>query len=78
MAKEITFKSKDGVEVSYSLKQIILKGETVIKFPKGERWSDGATKTYVYGEANINQLPDAIIQQIGELFIPKEIEQAEQ
>ena len=42
MAKNILLKSKDGVEVSFALTQIILKGETTIKFPSGENWSDGA------------------------------------
>lgn len=74
MAKEIIFKTKDGVEVSFDLKQIILKGETIIKFPSGVRWSDGATKQYVYGETYIRQLPDAIINQIGDVLIPKDIE----
>lgn len=63
-------KSKDGVEVSFALTQIILKGETIIKFPSGENWSDGAAKTYVYGESYIAQIPDAMLAQIAALLMP--------
>lgn len=70
MAKKILMKSKDGVEVSFALTQIILKGETSIKFPSGEEWSDGAAKTYVYGESYIAQIPDAMLAQIAALLMP--------
>lgn len=70
MAKNILMKSKDGVEVSFALTQIILKGETSIKFPSGEEWSDGAAKTYVYGESYIAQIPDAMLAQIATLLMP--------
>lgn len=70
MAKNILMKSKDGVEVSFALTQIILKGETSIKFPSGENWSDGAAKTYVYGESYIAQIPDAMLAQIAALLMP--------
>lgn len=70
MAKNILMKSKDGVEVSFALTQIILKGETIIKFPSGENWSDGAAKTYVYGESYIAQIPDAMLAQIAALLMP--------
>lgn len=70
MAKNILMKSKDGVEVSFSLTQIILKGETSIKFPSGENWSDGAAKTYVYGESYIAQIPDAMLAQVAALLMP--------
>ena len=63
-------KSKDGVEVSFALTQIILKGETSIKFPSGEEWSDGAAKTYVYGESYIAQIPDEMLAQIAALLMP--------
>ena len=70
MAKNILLKSKDGVEVSFALTQIILKGETTIKFPSGENWSDGAAKSYVYGESYIAQIPDAVLAQIAALLMP--------
>lgn len=70
MAKNILLKSKDGVEVSFALTQITLKGETIIKFPSGENWSDGAAKTYVYGESYIAQIPDAMLAQIAALLMP--------
>lgn len=70
MAKYILMKSKDGVEVSFALTQITLKGETIIKFPSGENWSDGAAKTYVYGESYIAQIPDAMLAQIAALLMP--------
>lgn len=70
MAKKILMKSKDGVEVSFALTQIILKGETSIKFPSGEEWSDGAAKTYVYGESYIAQIPDEMLAQIAALLMP--------
>lgn len=70
MSKNILLKSKDGVEVSFALTQIILKGETTIKFPSGENWSDGAAKSYVYGESYIAQIPDAMLAQIAALLMP--------
>lgn len=70
MSKNILLKSKDGVEVSFALTQIVLKGETNIKFPSGENWSDGAAKTYVYGESYIAQIPDAMLAQIAALLMP--------
>ena len=70
MAKNILMKSKDGVEVSFALTQIILKGETTIKFPDAEEWSDGAAKTYVYGDSYIAQIPDAMLAQIAALLMP--------
>lgn len=70
MAKNILLKSKDGVEISFALTQITLKGETIIKFPSGEEWSDGAAKTYVYGESYIAQIPDVMLAQIAALLMP--------
>lgn len=70
MAKNILLKSKDGVEVSFALTQIVLKGETNIKFPSGENWSDGAAKSYVYGDSYIAQIPDAMLAQIAALLMP--------
>lgn len=70
MAKKILLKSKDGVEVSFALTQIILKGETTIKFPDAEEWSDGASKTYVYGDSYIAKIPDEMLAQIAALLMP--------
>lgn len=70
MAKNILLKSKDGVEVSFTLTQIILKGETTTKFPSGEEWSDGAAKTYVYGDSYIAKIPDEMFAQIAALLMP--------
>lgn len=68
--KQIILKSKDGVQVAFSLTQITLKGETVITYPDGEKWSDGAAKTYVYGESYIAKIPDELIGQIAALLMP--------
>ena len=70
MSKNILLKSKDGVEVSFALTQITLKGETTIKFPSGGSWSDGAAKTYVYGEGYIDKIPDEMLAQIASLLMP--------
>ena len=78
MAKEIIFKTKEGVTVSFSLKQIILKGENVITFPSGERWSTGTSQPYVYGESQIAMIPDEMMQALGDLLIPKDIEVVEE
>lgn len=74
MAKEILIKNKEGVNVYFALKEITLKGETIMEFPSGDKWSDGLSKPYVYGESYIDQLPDAIVSQIAALLIPAEIE----
>lgn len=74
MAKEILIKSNEGVNVYFALKEISLKGETVVEFPSGHKWSDGLSKPYVYGESYVDQLPDAIVSQIAALLIPAEIE----
>lgn len=70
MAKNILLKSKDGVEVSFTLTQIILKGETTTKFPSGEEWSDGAAKTYIYGDSYISKIPDEMFAQIAAYLMP--------
>lgn len=74
MAKEILIKSNEGVNVYFALKEISLKGETVVEFPSGHKWSDGLSKPYVYGESYVDKLPDAIVSQIAALLIPAEIE----
>lgn len=78
MAKQILIKSKEGVEISFALKEITLKGECITKFPSGDEWSDGLSKPYVYGESYVDQLPDEVVSQIASLFIPAEIEEQPQ
>lgn len=78
MSKQILIKSKEGVNVYFALKEITLKGETVVEFPSGGKWSDGLSKPYVYGESYIDQLPDAIVSQIAALLIPADIEEEEE
>lgn len=70
MAKKILLKSKDGVEVSFALTQIILKGETTIRFPDAEEWSDGASKTYVYGDSYIAKIPDELFAEVAAALMP--------
>ena len=78
MAKQILIKAKEGVEISFALKEITLKGECITKFPSGDEWSDGLSKPYVYGESYVDQLPDEVVSQIAALFIPAEIEEQPQ
>lgn len=78
MSKQILIKSKEGVNVYFALKEITLKGETVVEFPSGVKWSDGLSKPYVYGESYIDQLPDAIVSQIAALLIPADIEEEDE
>lgn len=78
MSKQILIKSKEGVNVYFALKEITLKGETVVEFPSGDKWSDGLSKPYVYGESYIDQLPDAIVSQIAALLIPADIEEEDE
>lgn len=74
MAKEILIKSKEGVNVYFALKEITLKGETVVEFPSGDKWSDGLSKPYVYGESYIAQIPEAVLAQLAALLIPADVE----
>lgn len=78
MAKQILIKAKEGVEISFALKEITLKGECITKFSSGDEWSDGFSKPYVYGESYVDQLPDEVVSQIASLFIPAEIEEQTQ
>lgn len=78
MAKEILIKSKEGVNVYFALKEITLKGETVVEFPSGDKWSDGLSKPYVYGESYIAQIPEAVLAQLAALLIPADVEAQEE
>lgn len=74
MAKEITIKTKEGVSHIFALKEIVLKGEIITQYPSGDRWSDGLTKPYVYGESYVDSLPDAIIAAVASQLIPSAAE----
>lgn len=74
MAKEILIKSNEGVNVYFALKEISLKGETVVEFPSGHKWSDGLSKPYIYGESYIAQIPEAVLAQLAALLIPADVE----
>ncbi len=70
MAKKLTLKSRGGVEISFAVNQVIIKGETVVKFPDGTEWSDGAAKQYAYGESYIAKIPDSVFAQIAAMLMP--------
>lgn len=78
MSKQILIKSKEGVNVYFALKEITLKGETVVEFPSGDKWSDGLSKPYVYGESYIAQIPEAVLAQLAALLIPADVEEEEE
>lgn len=69
MAKKLTLKSRGGVEISFAVNQIIVRGETVVKFPDGTEWSDGAAKQYAYGESYITKIPDRVFAQIAAMLM---------
>ena len=70
MAKKLTLKSRGGVEISFAVNQVIIKGETVVKFPDGTEWSDGAAKQYAYGESYIAKIPDEVFAKIAAMLMP--------
>ena len=70
MAKKITLKSRGGVEISFAVNQVIVRGETVVKFPDGTEWSDGAAKQYAYGEGYLAKIPDSVFAQIAAMLMP--------
>lgn len=70
MAKKLTLKSRGGVEISFAVNQIIVRGETVVKFPDGTEWSDGAAKQYAYGESYLAKIPDSAFAQIAAMLMP--------
>lgn len=78
MSKQILIKSKEGVNVYFALKEITLKGETVVEFPSGGKWSDGLSKPYVYGESYIAQIPEAVLAQLAALLIPADVEEEDE
>ena len=65
MAKKLTLKSRGGVEISFAVNQIIVRGETVVK-----EWSDGAAKQYAYGESYLAKIPDEAFAQIAAMLMP--------
>lgn len=70
MAKKLTLKSRGGVEISFAVNQVIVRGETVVKFPDGAEWSDGAAKQYAYGESYLAKIPDSVFAQIAAMLMP--------
>lgn len=70
MAKKLILKSRGGVEISFAVNQIIVRGETVVKFPDGTEWSDGAAKQYAYGESYLAKIPDSVFAQIAAILMP--------
>ena len=70
MAKKLILKSRGGVEISFAVNQVIVRGETVVKFPDGTEWSDGAAKQYAYGESYLAKIPDSAFAQIAAMLMP--------
>ena len=70
MAKKLILKSRGGVEISFAVNQIIVRGETVVKFTDGTEWSDGAAKQYAYGESYLAKIPDSAFAQIAAMLMP--------
>ena len=74
MAKEIVIKTKEGLQHVFSLKEIILKGELVAKYPSGTKVSLCPTQ-YAYGESYIDKLPDALLNGAAAALIPVETDE---
>lgn len=71
MAKEIVIKTKEGLEHIFSLKEIVLKGELIAKYPSGVKVSLCPTQ-YAYGESYIDKLPEMLISGAAQALIPVE------
>ena len=71
MAKEIVIKTKEGLQHIFSLKEIVLKGELLAKYPSGAKVSLCPTQ-YAYGESYIDKLPDALLNGAATALIPVE------
>ena len=71
MAKEIVIKTKEGLEHIFSLKEIVLKGELLAKYPSGAKASLCPTQ-YAYGESYIDKLPEVLINGAATALIPVE------
>lgn len=71
MAKEIIIKTKEGLQHVFALKEIILKGELLAKYPSGAKVSLCPTQ-YAYGESYIDKLPDALLNGAAAALIPVE------
>lgn len=74
MAKEIVIKTKEGLQHIFSLKEIVLKGELLAKYPSGEKVSLCPTQ-YAYGESYIDKLPDALLNGAAAALIPVETDE---
>lgn len=71
MAKEIVIKTKEGLQHIFSLKEIVLKGELLAKYPSGTKVSLCPTQ-YAYGEGYIDKLPEVLISGAAQALIPVE------
>lgn len=74
MAKEIVIKTKEGLQHIFSLKEIVLKGELIAKYPSGTKVSLCPTQ-YAYGESYIDKLPDALLNGAAAALIPVETDE---
>ena len=74
MAKEIVIKTKEGLQHIFALKEIVLKGELVAKYPSGTKVSLCPTQ-YAYGESYIDKLPEVLISGAAQALIPVETDE---
>lgn len=74
MAKEIVIKTKEGLQHIFSLKEIVLKGELLAKYPSGTKVSLCPTQ-YAYGESYIDKLPEMLISSAAQTLIPVETDE---
>lgn len=74
MAKEIVIKTKEGLQHIFALKEIILKGELLAKYPSGTKVSLCPTQ-YAYGESYIDKLPEMLISSAAQTLIPVETDE---
>ena len=71
MAKEIVIKTKEGLQHIFALKEIILKGELLAKYPSGTKVSLCPTQ-YAYGESYVDKLPEMLVNGAAQALIPVE------
>ena len=74
MAKEIVIKTKEGLQHNFALKEIVLKGELVAKYPSGTKVRLCPTQ-YAYGESYIDKLPEVLISGAAQALIPVETDE---
>ena len=71
MAKEIVIKTKEGLQHIFALKEIILKGELLAKYPSNTKVSLCPTQ-YAYGESYVDKLPEMLVNGAAQALIPVE------